>query len=228
MATSLNFTSSKMNAVKNSAKHSKIPSNLPNFPSACALPKRRRARNPNIEESLPSRNSHAGPELPNPRMGQIVTTMRHHIKSSVILTSPTQSLSICSYFRQLQLQTNFPRPTRHRFPRQQDNRTARHLCTTRSQRLVHWPFTLLLPMLQLLHTINSRHTRRNLSGLVSTPNPFSQSHNGRLLNPDRQGHISPHRTKTSTNQIKTHPLAHVCLKATKRLHINGQTPSACL
>ena len=60
-------------------------------------------------------------------------------------------------------------------------------------------------MLQLLHTINSRHTRRNISGLVSTPNPISQSHNRRLLNPDHQRHARPHLTKTSTNQKKTTP-----------------------
>ena len=60
-------------------------------------------------------------------------------------------------------------------------------------------------MLQLLHTINGRHTRRNLSGLVSTPNLFSQSHNRKLLNPDRRRHIRPYPTKTSTNQEKPTP-----------------------
>ena len=153
--------------------------------------------------------------------------MRHHVKSPAILTSPTQSLSICSYLWQLQLQPNSSCPTRHPCPCPRDNQTARLLRTTRSRRLVHRPFALPLPMLQLLHTINSRHTRLNLSGLVSTPNAFSQSHDKRLLNPDRRGHVSPYPTKISINQKKKHPLAHVRLKTTKRLHKNIQTHSAC-
>ena len=44
-----------------------------------------------------------------------------------------------------------------------------------------------------------------LTILVSTTNSVSQSHNGRLPNPDRRGHVSPHPTKTSTNQKKTIP-----------------------
>ena len=54
-------------------------------------------------------------------------------------------------------------------------------------------------------TINSRQTRRNLSGLVSTPNSFSQIHNRRLPNPDRRGHSIPHTTRTSINQKKPTP-----------------------
>ena len=61
-------------------------------------------------------------------------------------------------------------------------------------------------MLQLLHPINGRHTRRNLSGFVSTPNTFSQSNNRLLLNPYRQIHVRPNPPKTSTNQEKTIPL----------------------
>ena len=60
-------------------------------------------------------------------------------------------------------------------------------------------------MLQLFHPINGRHTRRNLSGLISTPNTFSQCNNSRLLNPDRRRHFIPHPKKTSTNQKKTTP-----------------------
>ena len=47
--------------------------------------------------------------------------------------------------------------------------------------------------------------RRNISELVTTPNLFSQSHNRQLINPDRQIHVRPHPTKTSTNQKKTIP-----------------------
>ena len=67
----------------------------------------------------------------------------------------------------------------------------------------------------------------NLSGLVSTPNTFSQSNNRQLLNPDLRRHVRPHPPKTSTNQEKNHPLAHVRFKTTKHLHRNGQTSSAC-
>ena len=64
MVTSMNFTSSTMNAVKNSANHSKIPSNLPTCPSARASPQRRRARNPNMEHYFLAGISTLDPNFP--------------------------------------------------------------------------------------------------------------------------------------------------------------------
>ena len=132
--------------------------------------------------------------------------MWQHLKPSTLLTSSTQYLSICSYLWQLQLLPKSSCPKRHPCPCPQDNRTACLFRTTRSRWLVHRPFAWPLLLLQLLHTINIRHPRRNRSGLVSTPNPFSQIHNGWLLNQYRQGHVGPHPTKTSTNQKKPTPL----------------------
>ena len=60
-------------------------------------------------------------------------------------------------------------------------------------------------MLKLLHPINGRHMGRNLSGVVSTPNTFSQSHNRRLLNSDHRRHVRPHLPKLAPTRKKTIP-----------------------